>query len=419
MATSSALVASDSLITPQMDRHNGRIFLITNLMIYLSAPAVYVGVVQAALCHELGASDAVANLPASTFLLGQFAPFVFSWFVPHRHEKTAAIWGARGWAALVIAVLLTLVIPLPAGVRIAALSVQGLLQGVVNSLVQVFSIQCLGRGTTEAGRAWAMKWTFSLGPIGAVAGSLAAQYILHNRLAWAPFPLNFALIYFMATPCIIWMAHLHTRWDILPMEDEPRPGFAGFFVTSFRDYLKSKALVGLFIAYALLMCSLSVVPTLALHTHEAMGQDPQSVTGWTLAMRFGCKAAAGYLLGMLAVRYGLRTSVMTCLAFLGAGVIWAAVAKDYWYLLAFGLMGSGELGGAYFPVYGLALSPLNLGPRNLSILGLATPAASFAPVLIGALKDRFGFLASLGFALGAAVVGAILIALSPKPETRA
>ena len=150
-----------------------------------------------------------------------------------------------------------------------------------------------------------------------------------------------------------------------------------------------------------------------------MGQDPQSVTGWMLAMRFGCKAGAGYLLGMLAVRFGLRASVMACLAFLGAGVIWAAVAKDFWYLFAFGLMGSGELGGAYFPVYGLALSPLNLGPRNLSILGLATPAASFAPVLLGALKDRFGFLAALGFALGAALVGTILVALAPKPEKKA
>ena len=77
-------------------------------------------------------------------------------------------------------------------------------------------------------------------------------------------------------------------------------------------------------------------------------------------------------------------------------------------------MGIGELGGAYFPAYGLALSPSNVGPRNLSILGLAVPAASFAPWVLGTLKDKCGFLASLALALSLAFAGLASLAAIKK-----
>jgi MFS family permease len=410
--------SADPLITPEMDRRNGRIFFFSILMIYFSAPAVYVGVVQAALCNQLGASAAIANLPAATYLLGQLGPLIFSWLVPHRYEKATLVWCSRIWAALVIMVLLTLITPQPVWVRIAAVSAQGLLQGIVGSVAQIFSFQCLGRGTTEAGRARAMKWTFSLGPVGAVAGSMAAQYILHTGFSWAHFPLDFALIYLMAAPCIAWMAVLNTRWILPSLADEPRPAFVSFLTTSFRGYFQSSALLLLFLAYLLFTCTQAVTPTLALHTREAMGQDPQSVSGLAMVMRFACKAVGGYFLGVLAVRFSLRASVTACLGLCAAAVLWAQFTSGYWYLFAFGLMGAGELGGAYLPAYGLALSPINLGPRNLSILSLAVPAASFAPVLLGALKDRWGFFASLAFAFGTALIGLMLLmraSKNPKP----
>jgi hypothetical protein len=404
------VAASQNIITPEMDRHNGKIFFLSYLMIYLSAPAVYVGVVQAALCDHLGASAAVANLPASTYLLGQLAPLFFSWLVPHRYDKAAVVWASRLWAALVFLVLLTLVTRQPAWVRIVALTGQGLLQGVAASVAQVFALQCLGRGTTEAGRAWAFKWTFSVGPIGAVTGSLAAQYILKPGFAWAPFPRNFALIYGLAAPCIVAMVWLNNRWGLPPLADEPRAPLGSFLVTGFRDYFLSKPLLLLFVAYAVFQCAQAVTPTLALHTREAMNQEPEGVSGAALVMRFGCKALGGYLLGALAARFDLRVSVAACLAATAFGILWATGASNYWYLLAFGLMGVGELGGIYFPALGLALSSTSKAARNLSILSLAVPAASFAPVLLGALKDRWGFLAGAGCALGLAVLGITLVA---------
>ncbi len=50
--------------TPSMDRHNGRLYILSNILVYLAAPVIYVGVVQAALCDKLS-----AGFPAS-FVFG-------------------------------------------------------------------------------------------------------------------------------------------------------------------------------------------------------------------------------------------------------------------------------------------------------------------------------------------------------------
>ena len=59
-----------SALTPEIERRNGLIFIWTQLLIYFSAPVLYVGVVQAAFLDKLGASATVANLPSSTYMLG-------------------------------------------------------------------------------------------------------------------------------------------------------------------------------------------------------------------------------------------------------------------------------------------------------------------------------------------------------------
>jgi membrane-bound metal-dependent hydrolase YbcI (DUF457 family) len=77
-------------------------------------------------------------------------------------------------------------------------------------------------------------------------------------------------------------------------------------------------------------------------------------------------------------------------------------------------MGTGELGGIYFPALALALSASNVSPRNISILSLAVPASSFAPLLLGALKDHWGFWASLFCAFILALAGLIAVASIKK-----
>jgi Na+/proline symporter len=74
-----------------MDRHNGRIFILSHLFIYFAAPVMFVGVIQAALCNRLGASAMVANAPAAAYMLAFFAPLIMASLIPYRHEQMAVM----------------------------------------------------------------------------------------------------------------------------------------------------------------------------------------------------------------------------------------------------------------------------------------------------------------------------------------
>ena len=63
-------------ITTEIDRRNGIVFIVMELLIYFTAPVLYVGVVQAAFCERLGASATISNLPFAIFLLGGLFPIL-------------------------------------------------------------------------------------------------------------------------------------------------------------------------------------------------------------------------------------------------------------------------------------------------------------------------------------------------------
>src|SRR5262249_51345077 len=127
-------------VSKEDDRHNGWVFTLCYALIYLAAPVVYIGVVQAALCDRLGASATIANLPASTYMLGQIAPLFCSWLVPHRLERSMVVWANLATGFLILLVAAALALRLPAAIQIAAVAMQGLLQGVSASTSQVFML---------------------------------------------------------------------------------------------------------------------------------------------------------------------------------------------------------------------------------------------------------------------------------------
>jgi MFS family permease len=415
----SDLMTSPLVPTAEMDRYNGRIFLLSYLLIYLAAPVMYVGVVQAALCDKLGANATVSNLPFAAYQLGQVAPLFFSWLIPHRHERATVGYAGLAISVLLALVSLTLLPPIPNTFRIAVVILQGLMQGLLTSALQVFMFQCLNRGSSLEGRARALQQTFSLGPLFAVAGSLGAQFMLNAHLSWLRYPRDFALMYGLSSVCMAGVAWLSFRYRLVAVDDEPRRPFLPYMADSARAYGAIRGLILLWLVYLLWNCTLGAVANLSLYTREAIGRDPKDLSGLILAIRFGCKSAGGLLLGFLAVRYGLRTSVMTTITFFAVGVTWAWFAPGYSYLLAFGLLGAGELGGAYIPNLGSALSPLAAGARNMSILTLATPVSSFAPALHGWFTDRFGFRASFIFGLATAIAALAMVlkipAVQPAP----
>ncbi len=324
------------MVSPEDDRHNGWVFTLCYVLIYISAPVLYVGVVQAALCDKLGAGATLANLPASTYMFGQMAPLVFSWLVPHRLERSVVVWSNLATGLMILGVALSLALLLP-------------------------------------------------------------------------YPYDFVAIHLIAAPCVFGIALAAARFRLMPLADEPRQPFFPFLASAFRGFAGNRPLLLMWFAYLLWYTSLGITSNLSLFTREAMGRDPKDYSGFILAIRFGCKSIAGYLLGVLAVRHGLRAAVLATIALLAAGAAWAWIVPGAGYLFSFGLLGAGELGGAYIPNYVGSLSTAAQATRNFALVTLASPASSFSPVLHGALTDRFCFRASFALGIATAVAALILV----------
>jgi hypothetical protein len=324
-------------------------------------------------------------------------------------ERSVVVWANLAAGLVILLVAVALALPLPPGIQIVAVVIQGLLQGLSASASHVFMLQCLRRGTTPEGLAQALKRAFSITPVFAVAGSLGAQYLLRPGLSFLPYPYDFVAIHLIAALCAFGIARTAARFRLAPLTDEPRQAFFPFLETAFRGFGGNPELLALWFAYLLWYTSLGITSNLALYTREAMGRDPKDYSGLIMAIRLGSKSIGGYGLGVLEVRRGLRTGVLAAIALLAAGGAWAWLVPGAGYLFSFGLLGAGELGGAYLPNYVGLLSPATQAARNLPLLTLATPASSFSPVLYGARTDRYGFRASFAFGILTAAAALILV----------
>jgi hypothetical protein len=399
-----------STITSAADRWNGTVYAVANWMIYLAAPVTYVGNVQAALFDHLHASAAVANLPASVYMFGSFAPLVASWAIPARLEQKTVVICHSLMAVLMILVSGALMLPCSDLVRIGAVLAQSFAQGLLNSIVHVYLLQCINRGTTDWGRARAFKLAFGVGPVAAVAGSLGAQFVLDHGIAGLSTSASFGLLYVFGGLAMAAIAVLTRTFSVPYFPPTPREEWWSFLQETARSLVRSRSMALLFTAYVFWHCALFAMPNLTLYSKQVLQRDPSDFVGVSMALRFGCKALTGFVLAAIALRWSARATLLTVNALIGVALLWAAFVPGYLYLFAFGLMGAGELGGAYFPYYVSAVFPVASGTRDLSLLSLASPVASMAPAFHGFLTDRFGFGASFVFG-GLSTIAALVFVL--------
>jgi len=398
-----------------VDRRNGLLFLVANLLRYFAAPVFYVGITQAAFCNKLGASATVANLPATAFAMGYFSPLVVSSLWSRRWDQRILV--SASWLSCVLMALICSVLLLPLGreVYIGAMIGESFVLGILQTVYSNYVYQCLGRGTSARGRARALQLAYGFGPVAAVAGSLLAQFILSGGIRALVFPRDFAAVHFIALLCAGGIAWCTSRFQLAPMPDEAPSPFAATIRDGFRRFFGSRILVTLLFAYILWYCSLMAMPNLSLYI-KRMGRDPAAYSGWMLAIRFGSKAIFGFLLGLINFRYGFRGPLIWLVALLGAGILWGWAVPGILYLFCFGLMGAGELGGPYFANAVLSLSSPRNAAQNLAFLSCFVPLASLFPAIYGAMADRWGFAAS--FALAIAVVLVALGAVLRLPASR-
>ena len=196
------------------------------------------------------------------------------------------------------------------------------------------------------------------------------------------------------------VAFLSSRYQLVPVkEKKQRPPLLPYLRHSIGAFFSSRPLALTWMAYVLWYFSLSSMPNLSLYTRQAMGREPKEFSGLVMALRFGFKSVAGFLLGMLALRRGIRSPVTTTVLLVGAGIAWAWLVPGYGYLLSFGLLGAGELGGAYLPNYVVSISPAAEGAATCPSWPWLPWLPAWPPPPHGALTDGFGFAASFGFAI--------------------
>ncbi|MFV1966386.1 MAG: MFS transporter [Pirellulaceae bacterium] len=418
-----------------LQRRNIVLYVFKWCLIYLAAPVLYIGFVQAGLCKRLGASDFVANLPSSAYLLLAAFPMIMAWAIPQvRYLKLVMTIGYIISAAMCAITAAVLWIPMPDWLRIAVVIAHAAVVACSSGTAWVFEWEFLGRGLSESRRGPMFAVAYGVGPIFAVVGSLGAQLIIHHEIfGWTPsfwreipYPVNYTVLYAAAVPLVLLVALTVSRYVVpLPAVDFQRKPFLSGVFGGFGRFISHPIILVACIAYLLMYSGNMIQNNMVLYTREAIGLAEDAFVGYQLAIRFGCKVLAGLLLGWVLSRTNPRMNLFLTALLLICSILWILMAKPLFgagllFLLAFGLNGAGELMGVYYPYYVLCLSPKSQMRRNMAFVTLLSAPVGFAPALYGAISDRWSLTASFWAALAVMACAVILVVcvLPARPRPR-
>lgn len=424
----------DCPLDPRTQVRNLVVFAGCTALIYLAAPVGYVGVTQASLCRELGASNAVANLPETAFLASTFAPVVFAWLFPYVSWLRRNLMIAFGAAGVSMAgVAAVLVSPAPDGVKVAAVIAQGALTGAAVPSAIAFLWEALGRGVGERRRGLGLALAFGVGPLFAVPGSLGSQLVLTGKVGpveMAPLesPANFAVLYAAAAPLMLAAALLGSQLVIpVPTQDAVRQPFVRGVFGGLWGFLKDPVLGMATVVTVLLYTGNTIASNLNLYSQEVFGDAPMLHAGNQNAARFACKTVAGLFLGWLLTRTSPKTGVLVAGGIFVAAVVAALGATAETYLLVFGIFGAGELIGVYAPNYLLAASRKEDMRRNMAFMTMMMVPVAPAGYLFGRIADvggraygpatgfRMSFVACLMLMVGGLLLAVLALPARPRP----
>ena len=412
-------------------RRNILLYSLCTSMVYFSAAVVYVGIVAAGLCQNLGASDTVANLPIAAFYLAMSTPLVVAW----RFHSAAAIKPVLFFSFLVAAmgcvlVAATLFFPASNRARIVAVILHSAATGCALSVTSIFQWDVISRGIDARRRGTALSLAHGIGPLFAVVGSLGAQVLLAGEvlvpwydlnLGWhwmqiarapAAFPSNYAELFIAAAVLLAIAALFSTRY-VVPRSltaELPRAPMMATLMQQGRVFLSNATLRRTIAAYLLVGSAGTAVSTMTLFATETTGNTAPNMAGYQSAIGFVFKVAAGLILGWLVATTNARVGTMATALLFFAGIVWALTASQGSYVLCFGFMGAGDLYGVYFPYYVMAASAQQEVRQNIAYLHLLGLPVCVAPALLGAISDEFGRQSGLLFAAASVTAALILMA---------
>ena len=154
----------------------------------------------------------------------------------------------------------------------------------------------------------------------------------------------------------------------------------------------------------------AIFNNVSLHAKAMLGEETDTV-GMQSFLRFGFKAVAGAGLGWLLARANPRLTLLTTTSILLAGLSWALSSSGWWFMLTFGIMGAGELFGAYFPNYVATASHKPFVRLNIAYLSLLSTLIGFSSIAFGMISDRYGRPSSFVVAAGMLALALILVVL--------
>lgn len=415
-------------LEPRLQNRNALIFAGQIALIYLAAPALYVGFLQAGLCKRLHTSDTIANLPSTIFLAMAWGPVAVAWLFPQaRLLKRVMAWGYAVTAAIGLGVATVLVVTTSSPTIIGALFVHAAVFGITNGVVNVLGWDALNRGVDVRRRGRALGLAYGWGPAFAVLSSLGAQLLLDGKfLGWTPpaslsigYPFNYALLYAGSAGCMALAAYLASLYRIpLPRVDVERQSFQTAVVGGFRAVLRNRLLLVACLAYLLMYCGNMVQNNMSIFTREAVGRNPEDLAGYQLTLRFSFKMLCGFLLGWLLARTNPKVPLLVTAGLQIAGVLWVLLVPGYWFMLAFGINGAGELFGVYYVNYPAQCSPRSQVRSNIAFLSLISTLVGLSPVLYGWISDTWSLRASFWAALALLLLttAMVLFGLPRNPQ---
>lgn len=228
------------------------------------------------------------------------------------------------------------------------------------------------------------------------------------------------LLFAAATPVLLVTTLLSAAFVVPPVREPATLSRGTEIRQGLKDLVSTRAVLLGVIAYMLVFSfGDSIMPTVSLMATEVLAAGEGTV-GYQNELRFGFKAVAGVLLGWLLSRTNAKATVIATTLTVFVALIWALSVSGTWYLVSMGLLGAGELLGAYFPNYVASASPRLRVRLNIAYLNLIGALAGFAPLMYGAISDRFDRRTSLYTAAGALLVilglMAVFLPANPRPE---
>lgn len=448
-------------------------------MYYLAAPITYVGVTHAYILNELKASDFVANLPSAAYLWMSALPIVFAFFFPQpKLAKPVLVSCLLLMATISFVVAAALFFRVSPKIWIALIIAHGLILGIGNGLAFPAMWDILRRSVASSRRGAVMGLAFGAGPIFACVGSLGQQIILFGSahgytFGKIDFPDNCALLFGILSP-VLFVAMTAAASFIVPpppvAAEESSATRAAKFLEGSREFFTTRPVFLGVVCYALVYAggntimqtvSLAAPEKIAAGTKTASADDhaspvstavatkelpeigpdsnsasnsaetseaksaskasdvkaskPKGTVGYQNELRFGFKAVAGLLLGWLLSKSHPKAALLATTSTLIVALFWALSVEGPWYLFSMGLLGAGELFGAYYPNYVVSASRKARVRLNVTYVMLIGSFVGFAPVMFGWISDHWGRQASIWTATGL-LIGTMMIVLVGLPS---